>query len=223
MFTGIVEELGRVVHVRGDGNGRRLGLQANRVLEDLKPEDSLMVNGVCLTAVEVDRQGGRVDVQAVSETLSKTTVASLSVGMRVHLERALTLSTRLGGHLVQGHVDCPGRVVMLERKALGMELEVAFPAIFLRYVARTGSLCLDGVSLTVADEARQEGGEGRARVALIPYTLEYTLLGELRPGGALNIEFDCLAKYVEQLLAHGGTIGGAGSSLGMDALSRLGY
>lgn len=223
MFTGIVEEMGLVQALRSDGDGRRLRLQAARVLEDLKPEDSLMVNGVCLTAVEVDRLGGQVELQAVGETLSKTTLGALATGMRVHLERALTLSTRLGGHLVQGHVDCTGRVVRLDRKALGMEMEVAFPAQFLRYAARTGSICLDGVSLTVAAHARQEGGEGRAQVALIPYTLEHTLLGGLRPGGALNIEFDCLAKYVEQLLAHGGAARDTGDSLGMDALSRLGY
>jgi len=223
MFTGIVEELGTVLALRNEGNGRRLRLGLRRVLDDLKPEDSLMVNGVCLTAVSVDALAGQAEVQAVGETLSKTTIGQLGQGHRVHVERALTLSTRLGGHLVQGHVDCAGRVTRLERRALGAELELAFPAPFLRYVARTGSICLDGVSLTVADQARQEGGEGRARVALIPYTLEHTLLGERRPGEALNVEFDCLAKYIEQLLSHGAAVAGRSGGLGLDALEQLGY
>jgi len=213
MFTGIVEELGTLEAVRPEGQGRRLRVRASRVLGDLKPEDSLMVNGVCLTATAVD--GGGAELQAVGETLSKTTVGGWTTGQVLHLERSLTLATRLGGHLVQGHVDCVGRVTRLERRAPGAELEVAFPHEFLRYVARTGAVCLDGVSLTVAGAPRREGGEGFARVALVPYTLEHTTLGRRRPGEALNIEFDCLAKYVEQLLAQGaapgaGTAGGLG-------------
>ncbi|MDP2361353.1 MAG: riboflavin synthase [bacterium] len=201
MFTGIVEELGTVEAVRSEGGGRRLRLRASRVLADLKPEDSLLVNGVCLTVTAVG--AGLVELQAVGETLSKTTLGGLASGAAVHLERALTLQTRLGGHFVQGHVDCTGRVTRLERATLGMELELAFPHDFLRFTARTGSICLDGVSLTVAGAARREGSEGRARVALIPYTLEHTTLGRRRPGDALNVEFDCLAKVVEQLLQHG--------------------
>lgn len=223
MFTGIVEELGNLLAVRPEGRGRRLRLGLRRVLDDLKPEDSLMVNGVCLTAVQVERSAGQVEVQAVEETLSKTTIGELAAGQSVHVERALTPSTRMGGHIVQGHVDCVGRVTRLERQTLGAELEVAFPTAFLRYVARTGSICLNGVSLTVAAEAWEESGEGRARVALIPFTLEHTLLGKGRPGTLLNIEFDCLAKYVERLLKFGGGTPGASGGLGMDALERLGY
>ncbi|MFA7330526.1 MAG: riboflavin synthase [Candidatus Delongbacteria bacterium] len=209
MFTGIVEELGRLESMRPDGDGRRLRVRCARVLEDLKPEDSLLVNGVCLTATDV--QAPVVELQAVAETLSKTTLGGLAPGAELHLERALTLQTRLGGHLVQGHVDCTGRVVRLRRTALGAELELAVPAEFLRYLARTGSVSLDGVSLTLAREARQEGAEAHFGVALIPYTLAHTTLGTRRPGDALNIEFDCLAKYLEQLLRHGGALPGADS------------
>lgn len=200
MFTGIVEELGRLESLRADGDGRRLRVRCSRVLEDLKAEDSLLVNGVCLTVVGI--QAPHVELQAVGETLSKTSLGSLSAGVDLHLERALTLQTRLGGHLVQGHVDCVGRVVRLERGRLGALLEVAVPGEFIRYAARTGSVCLDGVSLTQAREARREGEEARLGVALIPYTLDHTTLGTRRPGDGLNVEFDCLAKYVEQLLRH---------------------
>jgi riboflavin synthase len=222
MFTGIVEELGRLEAMRPDGGGRRLRIRAERVLADLKPEDSLLVNGVCLTVVALE--GVFVEAQAVAETLAKTTIGGLATGSRLHLERALTLQTRLGGHLVQGHVDCVGRVVRQARVGLGAELELAFPRDFLKYAARTGSLCLDGVSLTIAGEALAEGGEGRVRAALVPYTLEHTTLGGRRPGDTLNVEFDCLAKYVEQLLSTGAAARGERAG-GLDpgALDRLGY
>lgn len=224
MFTGIVEELGRLESLRPDGEGRRLRVSAERILADLKPEDSLLVNGVCLTVTRVE--SGAVELQAVPETLAKTTLGRLAAGARLHLERALTLQTRLGGHLVQGHVDCVGRVARLERAGLGAELELAFPRVFLKYAARTGSICLDGVSLTLAGVEQGAPafagvtGEGRARVALIPYTLSHTSLGERRPGDGLNIEFDCVAKYVEQLLSHGGERGDPGG-LTLEALERL--
>lgn len=219
MFTGIVEELGRLEASRPDGGGRRLRLRAARVLEDLKPEDSLLVNGVCLTVTALP--DGGVEVQAVGETLSKTTLGTLATGADLHLERALTLQTRLGGHLVQGHVDCVGRVARLQRAGLGMELELAFPAGFLKYAARTGSVCLDGVSLTIAGEARAAGGEALLRVALVPWTLEHTTLGSRRAGDRINVEFDCLAKYVEQLLRCGGA--GEGGGLSLERLAQLGY
>ena len=208
MFTGIVEELGRLEASRPHGDGRRLAIRCRRVLEDLKPEDSLAVNGVCLTVVSRDAAG--VEVEAVAETLARTSLGSLPQGAPLHLERALTLATRLGGHLVQGHVDATGRVVRLERRALGAELELAVPAEFLRYAAAKGSVALDGVSLTLAREGRREGSEARLAVALIPYTLEHTTLGDRRPGDRVNVEFDCLAKYVEQLLRHGGPTGTRG-------------
>jgi riboflavin synthase len=207
MFTGIVEELGHLESSRADGDGRRLTVRCRRVLEDLKPEDSLAVNGVCLTVTS--RTASGVEVQAVAETLARTTLGSLAAGSPLHLERALTLSTRLGGHMVQGHVDTTGRVVRLERARLGAELELAVPAEFLRYAAAKGSVALDGVSLTLAREGRREGAEARLTVALIPYTLDHTTLGGRRAGEQINVEFDCLAKYVEQLLRHGGPPRGA--------------
>ncbi len=198
MFTGIVEEIGRIKEVRETGGGRELNIAADRVLEDLKTEDSIAVGGVCLTVTQVEPSGFRV--QAVSETLGKSVLGRLSRGARVNLERALRLDSRLGGHLVQGHVDCAARLERVLPAEPGVEWEIAYPEEYDRYAARTGSICLDGVSLTIAGPGKAGGGRGRARVALIPYTLRATTLGERRPGDMLNIEFDCLAKYLERLL-----------------------
>lgn len=218
MFTGIVEEVGRLRSARELGRGRELEFSARRVLEGLKPEDSVAVNGVCLTVTALLPDGFRV--QAVSETLAKTGTGALRPGGSAHLERALALGGRLGGHILQGHVDCVGRVVSRSPADPGERLAVAFPAAFAKYVARTGSVALDGVSLTVASEPVEQGGEAVLVVALIPWTLEHTLFGALRPGDGINIEFDCLAKYVERLL---GSAGQAPGGLSADRLRELGW
>ncbi len=212
MFTGIVEETGRLERVEPLADGRQLRIGAARVLEDLKIEDSIAVNGVCLTVVARDAAG--FSVQAVRETLSKTTIGSLSAGAALNLERALTPSTRMGGHFVQGHVDCVGRVRSLTPADPGREVWITFPREFARYVVRTGSVAIEGVSLTVA------AVEGDAlKIALIPHTLDQTTLQGLAAGSALNLEFDCLAKYVEGVLAHGRPSGGLDEA----ALRRMGY
>jgi riboflavin synthase len=196
MFTGIVEEVGQLLSVSPDGRGRRLVIQGRRVLEGLKIEDSIAVNGVCLTVIEAE--GGRFAVQAVPETLAKTSIGSLRPGSPLNLERAVTPTTRMGGHFVQGHVDCTGTVQAFPREEPGRRLVLAFPPDFGRYLARTGSIAIEGVSLTVAAVSA-----GRAEIALIPHTLEHTTLGRLQAGDTVNLEFDCLAKYVERLLEAG--------------------
>jgi riboflavin synthase len=218
MFTGIVEEIGRVRSVRELGRGREFEIAARRVLDGLKPEDSVAISGPCLTVTALLGEGFRV--QAVGETLAKTGLGTLRAGSEVHLERALAVGSRLGGHFVQGHVDCVGRVVERRPADPGERLTVAVPAAFSRYLGRTGSVALDGVSLTIAAEAEAAGGEARFAVALIPWTLEHTLLGRLRPGDGLNVEFDCLAKMVERLLA-GGTPPAGG--LSAERLRELGW
>ncbi len=220
MFTGIVEEIGTLQRITPAGDGAELFIACDRVLADVKPEDSLAVNGVCLTVVS--RNGETVRVQAVAETLSKTGIGKLVAGDRLHLERALLPSTRMGGHFVQGHVDCVGRVRRLDDARPGKLLHLAVPAEFARYTPRTGSICLDGVSLTLSHDALVEGQEAVIRVALIPYTLEATLLGRLSAGDGINVEFDCLAKYMEQLLRHNSDPT-AGGNLSMDRLRELGY
>lgn len=217
MFTGIVEEIGRVRAARELGRGRELEIAASRVLEGLKPEDSVAVDGACLTVVALRPDGFRV--QAVAETLAKTGVGALRPGADVHLERAMALGGRLGGHIVQGHVDCVGRVVARRPADPGERLSLAVPAAFGRYLARTGSVALDGVSLTVASEPVAQGDETVLETALIPWTLEHTRLGRLRPGDGVNVEFDCLAKYVERLL--GASSGGGG--LSAERLRELGW
>jgi riboflavin synthase len=220
MFTGIVEEVGRLVSAAAEGRGRRLVIRGQRVLDGLKVEDSIAINGVCLTVVELKPDG--FAVQTVAETLAKTSIGSLRPGAAVNLERALTPSTRMGGHFVQGHVDCTGVVSAFPDEHPGRRLVLEFPAEFARYVARTGSIAIEGVSLTVA--VTKASAKGHTEIALIPHTLDHTTLGTLKPGDTVNLEFDCLAKYVEQLLLAGVQPVPAGSPTLTEArLRELGY
>jgi len=193
MFTGIVEEIGRVEGIRRLGGGVRLRIRSTKVIEDLTTGDSISINGVCLTVVECARQS--FDVEAVEETLAKTTLRHLAVGDGVNLEGASRLGDRLGGHLVQGHVDGVGKVVALERLADSVLMTVEIPSSLTAYVICEGSITIDGVSLTVA---RLEGQ--RATISLIPHTLKVTTLGQRKVGDAVNIEVDLIGKYVEKLL-----------------------
>jgi riboflavin synthase len=191
MFTGIVEEVGTVEAV-----GPRLAVRARRVVEDTAPGASLAVNGACLTVVE--RVGDRLAFDLSPETLSRTALARLRPGDPVNLERPVTLLSRLGGHLVQGHVDGVGEVSDVEDAPPGRRLWIRVPEGLARYVAEKGSVAVDGVSLTVAAVEA-----GRFAVALVPFTLEATTLGRAVPGTPVNLEVDVVAKYVERLLGRG--------------------
>jgi riboflavin synthase len=193
MFTGLVEEAGVVVGIEPRPAGRRFWIGARRVMEDVREGDSLAVNGCCLTAIAVER--GRCAVEAVPETLSRTTLGAWREGDAVNLERALRLDQRLGGHLVQGHVDGVGEVRAVVPEGDGRRLSLTLPAPLARYVAEKGSLAVDGVSLTVAacDGARCE-------VALIPHTLAVTIAGGYAPGRRVNLEVDLVARYVARLM-----------------------
>lgn len=193
MFTGIIEEIGRVRNLEIGGQGARLTLGARKVLEGTKIGDSIAVNGVCLTVVELLPEGFTVEVMA--ETLRVTNLGRLLPGEGVNLERALRLGDRLGGHLVSGHVD--GVVRILERRKVGIaeEITLSLPESLSRYVVPKGSVALDGTSLTVI-----ESGGDRFRVGLIPHTLQETVLGFKREGAEINIEVDLLARYLERLL-----------------------
>jgi riboflavin synthase len=182
MFTGLIEELGSLA----SRDGARLRFAAEVVTTDAKIGDSIAVNGCCLTVVELGDGSWTADV--VDETLSRTTLGQLAPGQPVNLERPVRLSDRLGGHVVQGHVDGVGTVV-----APAPDLIVATPDT--RYLVEKGSVAVDGVSLTVA-----EVGDDRFRLAIIPHTAAVTTLGRLRAGDRVNLEFDILAKYVERLL-----------------------
>jgi len=194
MFTGIVEGLAQVREMRRDGHGARLVIDAGAALngEALRAGDSVAVNGVCLTAVTFERGAFAADLSV--ETLARTTLGRLAPGTAVNLERPVPAMGRLGGHIVQGHVDGVGRVVALREETEARRLEIVVPPDLARYIVDKGSVAVDGVSLTVAGVAGNRFG-----VALIPHTCEVTTLGSLAPGGEVNLEVDILAKYVERL------------------------
>ena len=196
MFTGIVEEVGRVQAA----SGGRLVVTARTAGHDVRPGDSMAVDGVCLTAVDVER--GRDEVTLTfdlsPETLDRTALAAAGPGSDVNLERPVTLLTRLGGHLVQGHVDGVGVVTAVEEGEGATVVEIETPAELARYLVPKGSVAVAGVSLTVASV---DGA--RFRVALVPYTLAATTLGRVRSGARLNLEVDVMAKYVEALIREG--------------------
>jgi riboflavin synthase len=185
MFTGIVEELGRLESL----DGGRLRIAATRVLEDASIGDSIAVNGCCLTVVAFGDDWWEADVS--DETISRTSIRSLEPGDGINLERAVKMSDRLGGHLVQGHVDGVGEIVDPVP-----HLRVRVPASLTRYLVEKGSVTVDGVSLTVVD-ALDDG----FTVAIIPHTADVTTLGARQPGDLVNIEVDVMAKYVERLMA----------------------
>ncbi|HEV2439124.1 MAG TPA: riboflavin synthase [bacterium] len=223
MFTGIVEGMARVREVRRPGRDARLVVDAGAVFdgEPVRIGDSVAVNGVCLTVVAFERGTFAADLSA--ETLARTTLGRLAPGTAVNLERPVPVTGRLGGHIVQGHVDGVGRVVALREAAEARRLEIAAPAALARYIVDKGSITVDGVSLTVAGvppasrgrpdsprglrrgprrhQSRRPGtARGRFGVALIPHTCQVTSLGSLEPGHEVNLEVDILAKYVEQLV-----------------------
>ena len=193
MFTGIVEERGRVRALEG----MRLVVESAAVSTDAEVGDSIAVNGVCLTVVE--RSGEALAFDLAPETLARTALDEVQLGDHVNLERPLTLATRLGGHLVQGHVDAVATVEAVEREGTGATAWVRLPEALRRYVVEKGSIAVDGVSLTVAGLR-----DGAFRVALVPHTLATTTLGERRPGDRVNLEVDVLAKYVEQMARRSG-------------------
>ena len=193
MFTGIVEELGTVAGVEDQGDAVRLTIRAETVLDDLRPGDSVSVNGCCLTVTTTATDTWTADV--MQETLEMTSLQGAEAGDRVNLERAVTPTTRLGGHIVQGHVDGVGQVVDRTRSDHWEVVEVSMPAALSKYVVDKGSITVDGVSLTVVTAA-----EDRFTVSLIPETLARTTLGDRRPGDRVNLETDVIARHLEKLV-----------------------
>jgi riboflavin synthase len=192
MFTGLVEDIGEVESLETSGEGARLRI-ATPLGAEISPGDSVAVNGVCLTATEADASG--FAAEAINETLRVTSLGPLQQGDRVNLELPLRASDRLGGHVVQGHVDGTGEISAAEPDGFARRLRLRVEPELLRYVVERGSIALDGVSLTVSGL-----GEDWLEVSLIPETLERTNLDDARPGQRLNIECDVLAKHVERLV-----------------------
>ena len=193
MFTGIIEEIGRVRALRRGARSFTLEIEARKVLEGTQVGDSIATNGVCLTVTRMDEGGFAADV--MPETVERTALKRLQPGSPVNLERALTLNSRLGGHLVAGHVDATGRIASRREDDTALWLEIEAEPAVLRYVVEKGSIAIDGVSLTVA-----RVGERSFSVSLIPHTQGVTTLHERRVGDRVNLENDMLVKYVEKLM-----------------------
>jgi len=194
MFTGLVEEMGIITESKDAGDGKRIQISCEKVLDDLKIKESISVNGVCLTVI--DRSDAYFDVDVVSETLKRSNIGYIKVGDKVNLERSLLLTSRLGGHIVQGHVDGTARIKSHIKGATGSTLTIELAAILREFVVEKGSITLDGISLTIAELRKEE-----LSVALIPHTLETTTLGIRKKGDILNVEVDILGKYVKNMLS----------------------
>ncbi len=192
MFTGLIEEIGSIASSEHRGTSRRIIVNAKIIMSDVKADDSISINGACQTVVT--HTDTTFSVDAIDETLRKTTLGSLISGQKVNLERAVRAGSRLGGHIVQGHVDCVGTIRSIAELQGSRQLWVEFPPQFSQYVVPVGSICLDGVSLTVA-----RADQNRVMVALIPHTLAVTTIGLKRVGDKLNIEFDIIGKYIEKM------------------------
>ena len=199
MFTGIVEELGEVTAVENLDDASRFRLRGPVVTEGARHGDSIAVNGVCLTVI--DHEGDEFTADVMAETLNRSSLGVLAVGSRVNLERPMALGERLGGHIVQGHVDGTGEIIERQPSDNWEIVKVSLPADLTRYVVEKGSITVDGISLTVVD-----AGPDYFTVSLIPTTLDLTTLGLKQPGDPVNLEVDVIAKYVERLL---GTRGAA--------------
>lgn len=193
IFTGIIEELGIIQRLNKGNNSYSLEVKARRVLEDVKLGDSIAVNGVCLTVTEYSKEFFTADV--MPETVAKTTLQYLKPGAPVNLERALRLGDRMGGHLVQGHVDGVGSIQKKDKQDIAIVFRIKAPAGIIKYSVPKGSIAIDGISLTLIDVASDS-----FTVSLIPHTAQETTLGLKQPGDLVNLESDIIGRYVEKLM-----------------------
>jgi riboflavin synthase len=217
VFTGIVEEVGTIAAVREVGAGVEFDVRAKTVLEGIALGDSIAMDGVCLTATAFDADG--YTVQAVATTLGRTTLGEFLPGRRVNLERAAALGTRLGGHLVQGHVDGVGEVLSVVPRGELVLIDFTLPREVDEVTILRGSITLNGVSLTV----NELPAPGVAQVSIIPFTWDHTSLADLRPGSRVNLEGDMIGKYVRRLLDRPREAGGGGAAPGADPAGAAGY
>ncbi len=216
MFTGIIQSIGNIAKIESKGGDCRLTINTGKLpLTDAKLGDSIAVSGICLTAVELG--DGRFSADVSRETLSRTTLGGLTPGSRVNLELALTPTTRLGGHIVSGHVDGVGEVVSRQLDGRSWRFVIEAPANLAKYIAEKGSICVDGVSLTV------NGVDGkRFDLNIVPHTLAETTLDEFKPGRKVNLEVDLLARYLERLML-GEKAACSNGSITEDLLANSGF
>lgn len=210
MFTGLVEEIGSIKRFERQGNGYLLEIGCHKIMDDVKVDDSIAVNGTCLTVTTFTKDS--FTVQAVAETVQRTTMSGLKIGSRVNLERALRLSDRLGGHLVQGHIDAIAEVIRVTPGQLSTDFVLAVDAAAMRYIVAKGSVALDGISLTVA-----EVNGNTLRVSIIPHTIKSTIISSWQSGSKVNLETDIIGRYIENF------VGGKSGGLTMEKLRDLGY
>jgi riboflavin synthase len=193
MFTGIVEETGTITSIKKNGDGLDFIIEAKKVIRKLDTDNSISVNGVCLTVVEKTKTNFRI--QAVHETLLKTNLGLQKKNSKVNLERSVRLNDRLGGHLVQGHIDCVGKVKKIVKLESSWLYTISYQKKYAKYLIPVGSICVDGTSLTTARLSNES-----FTVAIIPYTYENTIFQDYSEGTIVNLEFDVIGKYIESLL-----------------------
>lgn len=213
MFTGIIEELGKIESLEKHADGARIKISARVVTKDSGEGDSIAVNGVCLTAIDIKSDSFAADVS--NETLKRSTLGKLNVGAKVNLERAVTPTTRLGGHIVQGHVDSTGTFLQAVKEGDFWTVRIGFPPEIARYLIYKGSISVEGISLTIANLA-----ENYFEIAIIPKTWELTNLSTLKSGDAVNLEVDMIAKYVERILL---TDRKNAEGISLEKLQKFGY
>ena len=217
MFTGIIQAIGTIAGMDQRGGDVRLRIHTGKLeLAQTQLGDSIAVNGVCLTAVELPGDGFAADVSR--ESLSLTTLGGLNVGSKVNLEKALTLSTPLGGHLVSGHVDGVGRVLERKEDARSVRLRIEAPTELARYIAAKGSICVDGTSLTV-----NEVESAVFSLNIVPHTLQETIIADYASGTRVNLEVDLIARYLERLLLGGKAKGQDASNISRTFLAEHGF
>lgn len=216
MFTGLVEEIGKVIKVSKGINSSELTIEAKKVIDKTKLGDSIAVNGTCVTVVDLNSNSFTVDIMA--ETLRMGSLGSLKIGSRVNLERALRIGDRLGGHIVSGHIDGVGKVVDIREEGISTWVEIETPPDLMKYIVLKGSVTLDGVSLTAA-----RLDKGSFSVSLIPHTKGETILHYKKKGDLINLECDLIGKYVEKLMDASDEKIGNGSNINSEMLEKYGF
>ncbi len=196
MFTGLIQEVGTIESITTNAEGKEFVIRAPSLISQIAIDDSVVTNGVCLTATKIEGESFRV--QAIHVTLEKTSLGHLKVGSKVNLELSLRPMDRLGGHMVQGHVNALGKIKKIEKTGNNWEIEVSIPTELRKYMISEGSIALDGISLTIARLT-----DSSLTVAIIPHTLEKTSLSSKKVGDVLNLEVDMVAKYIENFLRFG--------------------
>ena len=193
LFTGIIEDIGTIKSVKSTGKAKRIAIQSDKIISDLKVDDSVAINGVCLTVVKID--SNVFECESVEETLRKTTLKYINNNQKVNLERALTLQTRIGGHLVQGHTDTTGIIKNIQNESVGKIFTISYPSEYKKYLIEVGSVCVDGVSLTISSF-----NSNSFELSIIPHTFTHTIFQYYKVGDNVNLEYDLIGKYVENFI-----------------------